>query len=97
MSIWGQLTQQQGQELANRLSAYRPFVGRVVRVAEGRKHKGKIGRVTWHGVDKFSQAFRYGDASLTEVIGRHGYRVGIEMENGERFFVPASYTMVCVL
>lgn len=99
MSLWGKLSHEEGQQLADRLSADRPFVGRTVRVDRGKKHVGKIGRVTWHGLDKFSTAFRYGSpdsASLTEVRGRYGYRIRVQTEQGESFFVPADYVMVSV-
>jgi hypothetical protein len=97
MSLWGQMSHEAGQRLADSLSAYRPFVGTTVRIVEGRKHVGKVGRVVWHGVDRF-RGRQYGDSyvqAATEVMGRHGYRVGVDVD-GERFFVPADYTMVCV-
>lgn len=98
MSLWANMTQAEGQKLANTLSAYRPLVNSIVRVIEGRKHFGKIGRVTWHGVDQF-RGRRYGDSytlAAQEAMGRYGYRVCIQTDDGERFFIPADYTMVCV-
>ena len=46
--------------------------------------------MTWHGVDKFSHAWRYGNdaqASLREATGKFGYRVRIQPDEGEPFFV----------
>ncbi len=97
MSIWGQTDHASGQALADALTVYRPFVGRLVRVVEGRKHHGKIGHVVWHGRDQFNRtAFRYGDPSLTEVCGTWGYRIGIQTDHGEKFFIGAHTVFVCV-
>lgn len=98
MSLWSSMTQTEGQALADALSAYRPFVGRRVRIVEGRKHLGKIGTVTWHGPDRFAGR-AYGDGyqqAATEVMGRYRYRVGVRTDDGETFFTKAEYTMVCV-
>ena len=99
MSLWCQMSHKDGQELANALSACRPFVGRTVKVASGRKHKGKVGVVFWHGRDTFSDAFRYGDSyqhAAMEVMGRYGYRVGIKDYEGNKFFVPADNVIVSI-
>ena len=95
---WMQISQSAGQALANSLSEYRPIVGATVRIVGGRKHQGKVGRITWHGVDQF-RGRRYGSPfqqSLTNIMGRHGFRVGVKTPDGEHFFVPADYTIVCV-
>lgn len=100
MSLWGQMSHADGQALANSLSAYRPFVGRTVRVDKGRKHLGTLGTVTWHGVDHFSKAGRYGGPdvqSVREVMGRWGYRVRVQpLDGSEPFFVSAENVMVSV-
>ena len=100
MSLWGQMTQQQGQELAYLLSAARPFVGRTVRIDRGRKHVGVVGLVTWHGTDNFSTAGRYGDAfvqAAREVRGRYGFRIRVQPADGTApFFVSADNVMVAV-
>ncbi len=103
MGLWCGMTQEDGQSLADLVAAYRPFVNSTVKVmfrGAPKKHQGKVGRVTWHGLDQFSRdAWRYGDSyshALREVRGRYGYRVGIETEAGERFFVPADSVMVAV-
>ena len=65
-----------------------PCKGARVTVARG-KHKDKVGTVTWHGVNTFSQAGRYGsDLSnmLREAIGIHGFRVRIQPDEGDAFF-----------
>lgn len=65
-----------------------PRKGARVTVAKG-KHRGKVGTVTWHGEDRYSQAGRYGsDLSnmLREAIGVSGYRVRIQPDDGEQFF-----------
>ena len=97
MSLWGKMTQKEAQNFATFMSRERPFKGAGVRIFKGRKHKGKEGIVFWHGLDKFANTFRYGSPNsqaLAEVQGRHGYRVGIETEDGEKFFVPAEYTTI---
>ena len=79
------------QVAANTADA-RPDKGKRVVVIDGRKYKGKSGVVFWHGADKFSPAWRYSDAAqrvMTEIMGRYGYRVGIEADDGTRFFVSA--------
>lgn len=99
MSIWGQMNHTNGQALADSLCAYRPFVGRIVRVTDNRAHKGRIGKVTWHGRDRFV-SFRYGGpdaAALCEVMGRYGYRIRVQPDDGTLpFFVSADAVMVCV-
>ena len=81
------------------VTADRPNVGRTARVDEG-KHKGKVGRITWHGRDKFTQAYRYGDSMshhMTDMRGRWGFRVRlVDLETAEAFFVSAEYLMVCI-
>lgn len=98
MSLWSGMTHAEGQALADLLSAYRPFVGRRVRVVEGRKYLGQVGVVTWHGVDRF-RGRQYGDAyslAAQEVVGRSGYRIRIKCDDGTHCFVPANHVLVCV-
>ena len=74
----------------------RPSVSKRVIVIQGRKHKNKEGLVFWHGRDKYSNN-QYGSAAsdaLRDIIGRDGWRVGIETYEGERFFVNADYVEV---
>ncbi len=80
------------QSLANTVSDQRPSPGKRVRVTDGKKHLGKEGLVTWHGLDRFVDAFRYASgaqATLREMAGRYGYRVGIKTDDGETFFIRA--------
>jgi hypothetical protein len=86
------------RDIAPSISAARPTVGQMVRVVEG-KHRGTVGRITWHGRDKFTHAFRYGDAMqhhMTDMMGAWGFRVRIQPEQGEPFFVAAERVIVCV-
>jgi len=69
------------QEL-DRYNARAANKGATVRVVEGRKHKGKEGRVFWQGLDRYKSDRR----------GRW-YRLGIQTGN-ERFYVDASYCEV---
>lgn len=65
-----------------------------------KKHFGKIGVVFWHGVDKFSHAGRYGDPimeHLRQCGGRYGYRVGVQLESGEKIFTSAEQVIVEVM
>ena len=82
-----------------RITARRPNAGCTVRVIEG-KRLGMVGRVTWHGINRFNRAaFRYGDdmtGHLRDLHGQHGYRVRVQPEDGSApFFIAAE--KVCVL
>lgn len=97
MSVYSPETRNFWQSIANEASAQRPSVGKSVEIVKGRKHKGKSGIVVWHGVNQFSDAFRYCDSArlaLAEINGREGYSVKVKMEDGNTFFVPAEYTLV---
>lgn len=86
------------REVAPLIAAARPCVGRVVQVRSG-KRRGVIGTVTWHGTDRFTHAFRYGDEMsrhFTDIAGAHGFRVRVQPNEGEAFFVAAEKVMVCV-
>jgi hypothetical protein len=77
----------------------RPSVGKLVRVVDGRKHKGEEGRVVWHGEDRYymAQHRRFmsdAQSALNEARGRNGWRVRIQPEEGESFFVNAAYVEV---
>ena len=79
------------QQLATDLDKTCPRVGKIVKVTSG-KHSGKVGKVIWHGRDRYSDAFRYASeaqAHLRDLAGTYGFRVGIQMESGECFFVGA--------
>ena len=76
--------------------AEKPARGKKVIVQYSRKHRNKIGVVFWHGPDKFNQR-RYGsDISnlVSDIAGTFHYRVGIETEDGERFFIAAENVVV---
>jgi hypothetical protein len=90
---WMSMSQENGQALANSLAEGRPKVGMRVTVVEGRKHKGKVGEIVWHGVDQF-RGRQYGSPfqqSCANIMGTHGFRVGVRADDGEKFFVPATY------
>lgn len=73
-------------------AAKSPRVGATVRVKEGRKHLGVVGQVTWHGRDNFSNAYRYCDgwqAHMRDANGTWGFRVRVQPEDGESFFIAA--------
>jgi hypothetical protein len=88
------------QGLANTFATYRPTVGRLVRVTGTKAHVGKVGRVMWHGPNRFDSSGRWCDtnsAFARECRGREGYRVRIQPEDGgEAFFTSADMTMVCI-
>lgn len=74
-----------------------PRVSKLVKVVKGRKHVGEYGRVTWHGKDKYYDGWRYMSGmqvALADAIGRIGYRVRVQVESGESFFVNADYVEV---
>lgn len=82
------------QKLVNDWAKDRPNKGRRVRVARGMRHIGKEGMVFWHGFDRYQNPFRYGDSAvhfMIEVCGTRGYRVGVQTDEGEKFFVNAEY------
>lgn len=84
------------QDLIDRTGPQRPSKGKSVTVDSG-KHKGKTGIVFWHDWDKYSGGTRYAsDAQLVlrEIIGRHGWRVGIKTADGEKIFVAADKVTV---
>lgn len=91
---WMSMSRESGQSLADLLAADRPSVGVRVEVVDGRKHKGKAGKVFWHGRDGYSGAWRYGsdfEKSCRDIRGTYGFRVGVETDAGEKFFVPATH------
>lgn len=87
------------QGLFDTMGQQKPAVGKLVQVKETgkvKKHRGKMGRVTWHGKDAYSGAWQYrskwdfaGDGAIV-ARGTYGYRVGIVTDDGERFFVSAT-------
>ncbi|AND75613.1 hypothetical protein [Nostoc phage A1] len=85
------------QVLATTLSNQNPGVGKNVKIVDGRKHKGKTGKVIKHQRDRYSDAFRYGDSAthhLREIKGRYGYVCLIKDDTGSTFWVKAEYTEV---
>lgn len=75
----------------------RPSVGKTVKIVKGRKHLGETGLVTWHGKDRYMNMDRYYtdvQAAMAYAIGKIGYRVRVQPESGEAFFVSADYVEV---
>lgn len=60
-------------------AALEPKKGKLVRVERGRKYKGLTGKIFWIGVNQFK---------------RDSYNVGVEQDDGTRFFVPIEYIKV---
>ena len=77
-----------------------PRKGAQVWVTGGRKHKNKEGKVFWHGRDTFDRfPHRYHDsyqAQMSDCMGTYGFRVGIQTEDGEKFFVPGEQVTVLI-
>lgn len=71
-----------------------PKVGDNVKVTGGRKHKGKEGRVFWRGPNQFKRPSRYGDSMARALLASLGHNdvLGIQMEDGTKFFVPLPQT-----
>lgn len=93
-SVWDFLRQvsEQGD-----IYRQRPDVGRIVKVIKGRKHLGDVGIVKWHGRDKYDTNSRYrtdAQECLHEMIGRLGFRIKIDTESGDSFFISADYVEV---
>lgn len=92
MGIYSEVSHDALQGLINSVAINRPSVGKRVRIVSGRKHLGTEGLVAWHGLDKFSTAFRYASdaqALLRDAQGTWGFRVRIIADSGESFFVSA--------
>lgn len=85
------------EDIIARTSIDRPSKGKRVRVTSGRKYKGVEGVVVWHGLDKFSNPHRFYDSAqitMSEIMGRNGYRVKIQPDNGQPFYVSADWVVV---
>lgn len=101
-------TQAFWQSLANELSRQRPNVGRRVTVIGGRKYRGKLGVVVRHQVDRYEDAFRYGNEAsqhYKQMAGRYGFVCmvreiqvddddGSLLDTGNVFWVKARYLAV---
>lgn len=86
-------------DLLRETAATRPAPGMTAKVVEG-KQAGTIGRITWHGRDKFASD-RYADEAMRhfrDCRGINGFRVRIEPEDKRRtpFFVDAAKIIYCV-
>ena len=84
------------QGIADRTADKRPSVGKTVKVIEGRKHLGKVGRVVFHGVDKYARTYHKTDAQLMmqEILGRFGYVVKVVTDDGDTFWIKANQVEV---
>jgi hypothetical protein len=84
-------------DLLRDIAATRPAVGMLAKVTEG-KRAGTMGRITWHGVDRFASNRYLDDAQrhLRACMGTWGFRVRIAPEAGEAFFVSAEKIAYCV-
>lgn len=82
------------QELAVEAAEQYPAVGKTVRVTQG-KHSGTVGRVTWHGRDRYANWRTCTDAQahLRDLQGRWGFRVRVQTDS-ESFFVAADQVEV---
>jgi hypothetical protein len=96
MALFTSENRQAWQNLADAHAKNRPSVGKTVTIIDGRKHKGKVGEVVWHGRDKFVSTQYWTEAqwALREIVGRYGYTVKVKTASGETFFVSADYTQV---
>ena len=86
------------QGIADECSKTIPSKGKLVKIVGGRKYKGTIGRVVWHGRDKYfsTQYETPAQGMLRSMMQTIGYRVGIETVGGSRIFCRADYCMVCI-
>ncbi len=95
MGLLTGMSRKEAQSFADFMARDRPFKGTNIRIFKGRKHKGKEGVVFWHGEDRYAKS--WGDSNqqmARHIMGRFGFRVGVETEDGEKFFAPAEYTMI---
>lgn len=86
------------QSLINDVGSDAPRPGRHVTIEGGRKHKGRSGIVLRHQTDQYWTGHRYesaAQATLRQAMGRHGYIILVEPdEGGEPFWVKADYAKV---
>lgn len=84
--------------VAENASAQRPSVGKRVIITKGlKRHLNKEGVVFWHAWDRHNYPTRYmnpAQITLTEIIGRYGWKVGITLEGGEHVFCSADNVFV---
>lgn len=93
MTWISQLDQKTAQDFARFVAKDRPSKGRRVLIVRGRKHLNKEGVVFWHGRDKFASD-RYMDGNqlaMRDCMGTFGFRIGVQTDDGEKFFCPAHY------
>jgi len=95
MSFISEINPESWKNLIDKTEPDRPSVGKRVRITSG-KHVGKEGIVTWHGVNKFSNSWRYctdAQVHLRTLIGREGFRIRVNTGD-EVFFVDADKVIV---
>lgn len=94
---------QAAKEFFDALEEKRPSVGRLVTVNQSvKKYAGRVGVVSWHGVDKFAklvardELFRVGGhADVSR--GTYGFRVRIQpVDGGAPFFVDADKVSIAI-
>lgn len=74
-------------------TAWSPRKGKLVNITRG-KHKGESGVVFWHGKDRYRYSNQYQtgiQSTMSDILGRFGFRIGVKTDSGEKFFVSAEY------
>jgi len=79
------------KKLREEAEAKRPAKGKRVRVVKGRKHVGKEGKVFWQGANQFRTYYKNGYNKPSDDCNQ---RLGIQQDDGTKFFVPFQYAEV---
>lgn len=96
MSFITEENKQAWSEVIKKTNDIRPYVGRTVQITKG-KNKGLVGKVTWHGVDKFYTGTRHMNGAqmmMLQAMGTVGYRVRIQPSIGDAVFCKADQVAI---
>lgn len=77
--------------IAAEKEAANPTKGKRVRVLEGKKYKGLEGVIFWRGTNPFRTYCLNGYNDPAALCNQN---IGIKADNGQTFFVPATYVVV---
>lgn len=95
MACINESTRDAWQHMADEASKQRPYVGRRVKVVQGRKRLGETGTVIRHERDRFQpDVWRYGtDASmhLRDMQGRRGFVCVVRFDGGGKDWIKSQY------
>lgn len=97
MSCMNSTTREFWNDMGQQLSRQRPSCQRIVTIVQGRKARGRRGVVVKHMIDKYENAYRYGNETshhMRDMQGREGWVCRVRLDSGEEIWVKARY-LVC--